>query len=167
MIVLIKIWGKLRPDWNEQVFIWGLLGLSQETDWSTWIMFLWTTKWRKLIKAEAARPQIVIFYLWNIIIGTDEVRVLVKKGLIGVWNGCIVTRVTLRPQSGSCQLMSQIPLVVSFVWYVHRKFKFHGSGTCVSPDLQWAPHSAFVCLNGNYFITIAVCHQHLFCGETG
>jgi len=85
---------KWRPDWNKKDVYWGFVRTeAQKASRSTWIAFLQTTKWERFIKVKTARLQLLhnLFvknYNWS----WQEVRILVKQGLTGVWNGYIVTR---------------------------------------------------------------------------
>ena len=85
---------KWRPDWNKKDVYWGFVRTeAQKASRSTWIAFLQTTKWERFIKVKTARLQLLHnLFIKNYNWSWQEVRVLVKQGLIGVWNGYIVTR---------------------------------------------------------------------------
>ena len=110
---------------------------------STWILFRWTTKKGRLIKAKPTKLyKFFKNYNWN----WQEVRVFVKQGLVGVWNGCIVT---LRPEGCSWQPLTDIVLRMAVGVLesdtVQKIQVLSIAGTCLKPHPQWPPSSI---LNG-------------------
>ena len=117
-------------------------------------------KWQAIVSYKGCSCRIV--WSWQ------EIRVIVKKVLFGVQDGCIVTGYRpIRPwyhkvAAGRC--FSEYNSWCPWVWYgLYKVQVLSGPRVCLRPDPQWPLNSIFVCLSFYYSIVISSCPQFYFC----
>ena len=140
--------------------------LSQTEDYSpgdtdsrsAWILFRWTAKCGRLIKAKTTKLHklFVKSQDWS----WQEVMVLVKQGLVGVKNGCLVTRghlETIKVQLAASRYCFENSWWCPWEWYRSENSSSLRCRNMSEITSTMANSLHFECLNHSYSILIFKC----------